>query len=140
MQGISSPVRVDQEGSDGLSLYSPVRVICLEIQFCFLTGALSGLIKLPKPPLWGDTHKDLHVAVVVDQSNKVLGTRYFATTLQCYRQMLAWMTSFGELKRIGIKCTGTYGSGLFRYCQNAGLAIPEVTAPERMERRKRDKK
>ncbi len=53
MQGISSPVRVDQEGSDGLSLYSPVRVICLEIQFCFLTGALSGLIKLPKPPLWG---------------------------------------------------------------------------------------
>lgn len=46
--------------------------------------------------------------------------------------MLAWMASFGELKRIGIKCTGTYGSGLFRYCQNAGLAVPEVTAPERM--------
>ncbi|EJF3627779.1 IS110 family transposase, partial [Escherichia coli] len=41
-----------------------------------------------------DTHKDLHVAAVVDQNNKVLGTQYFSTTRQGYRQMLAWMTSF----------------------------------------------
>ena len=27
-----------------------------------------------------DTHKDLHVAAVVDQNNKVLGTQYFSTT------------------------------------------------------------
>ena len=26
-----------------------------------------------------DTHKDLHVAAVVDQNNKVLGTQYFST-------------------------------------------------------------
>ncbi|HCL5342142.1 TPA: IS110 family transposase, partial [Salmonella enterica] len=49
-----------------------------------------------------DTHKDLHVAAVVDQNNKVLGTQYFATTRQGYRLMLAWMTSFGALKRIGV--------------------------------------
>ncbi|OPL25695.1 transposase [Morganella morganii] len=48
---ISSPVRVTQEGPDGLSRYCPVWVIGLEIQLCFLTGALSWLIKLPKPPL-----------------------------------------------------------------------------------------
>ena len=29
-----------------------------------------------------DTHKDLHVAAVVDQNNKVLGTQYFSTTRQ----------------------------------------------------------
>ncbi|CAQ86963.1 hypothetical protein EFER_p0051 (plasmid) [Escherichia fergusonii ATCC 35469] len=52
MRGISSPMRVIQEGPDGLSRYCPVRVICLEIQLCFLTGALSWLIKLPKLPLW----------------------------------------------------------------------------------------
>ncbi|EJN1942941.1 Uncharacterised protein [Klebsiella pneumoniae] len=52
MRGISSPMRVTQEGPDGLSRYCPVRVICLEIQLCFLTGALSWLIKLPKLPLW----------------------------------------------------------------------------------------
>ncbi|HAV8126501.1 TPA: IS110 family transposase, partial [Escherichia coli] len=52
---------------------------------------------------------------------------------------LAWMTSFGALKRIGVECTGTYGSGLLRYLQNAGLEVLEVTAPDRMERRKRGK-
>ena len=35
--------------------------------------------------------------------------------------MLAWMASFGALKRIGVECTGTYGSGLLRYFQNAAL-------------------
>ena len=86
-----------------------------------------------------DTHKDLHVAAVVDQNNKVLGTQFFSTTRQGSRQVLAWMTSFGALKRIGVECTGTYGSGLLRYLQNAGLEVLEVTAPDRMERRKRGK-
>lgn len=31
-----------------------------------------------------DTHKDLHVAAVVDQNNKVLSTQYFSATLQGY--------------------------------------------------------
>ncbi|MBK0304890.1 hypothetical protein JDT22_14325, partial [Salmonella enterica subsp. enterica serovar Infantis] len=66
-------------------------------------------------------------STVVDQNNKVPGTRSFSTTRQSYRQMLAWMTSFGALKRIGVECTGTYGSGLLRYFQNAGLEVPEVT-------------
>ncbi|EIE7938484.1 IS110 family transposase [Salmonella enterica] len=86
-----------------------------------------------------DTHKDLHVAAVVDQNNKVPGTRSFSTTRQSYRKMLAWMTSFGALKRIGVEYTGTDGSGLLRYFQNAGLEVPEVTAPDRMARRKRGK-
>ena len=52
MRGISSPVRVTLEGPDGLSRYSPVRVICLEIKLCFLTGALLWQVKLRKPLLW----------------------------------------------------------------------------------------
>ena len=50
-----------------------------------------------------DTHKDLHVAAVVDEQDQVIGTRSFATTRQGYRQMLAWMRSFGELQRIGVE-------------------------------------
>ena len=73
-----------------------------------------------------DTHKDLHVAAVVDQNNKVLGTQYFSTTRQGYRQMLAWMTSFGTLKRIGVECTGTYGSGLLRYFNRPDSAGPAL--------------
>lgn len=47
--------------------------------------------------------------------------------------MLTWMASFGALKRIGVECTGTYGSGLLRYLQNAGLEVLEVTGPDPME-------
>ncbi len=45
-----------------------------------------------------DTHKDLHVAAVVDHRDRVLGTRSFPSTRQGYRQMLAWMRSFGEVR------------------------------------------
>ena len=33
--------------------------------------------------------------------------------------MLAWMRSFGELRRIGIESTGSYDAGLLRYMQQA---------------------
>jgi hypothetical protein len=33
-----------------------------------------------------DTHKDLHVAAVVDEQDRVLATHCFATTRQGYRQ------------------------------------------------------
>ena len=86
-----------------------------------------------------DTHKDLHVAAVVDEHDQVLGTQCFATTRQGYKQLLSWMQSFGELKRIGIECTGTYGAGLLRYLQSANIEVLEVTAPDKQDRRKRGK-
>lgn len=42
-----------------------------------------------------NSHKNLEVAAVVDQNNKVLWAGSFSTTRQGYRQMLAWMASFG---------------------------------------------
>ena len=86
-----------------------------------------------------DTHKDLHVAAVVDERDLVLGTRCFATTRQGYRQMLAWMRSFGELRRVGIESTGSYGAGLLRFVQKAGIEVLEVTTPDNQDRRRRGK-
>lgn len=86
-----------------------------------------------------DTHKDLHVAAVVDEQDVVLGTHSFATTRQGYRQMLTWMKSFGRLQRIGVECTGTYGAGLLRYMSAAGVEIMEVTKPDKLDRRRRGK-
>ena len=86
-----------------------------------------------------DTHKDLHVAAVVDVHDRVLGTRSFATTRQGYRQMLAWMRSFGDLQRIGIESIGSYGAGLLRFMQQAGVTVLEVTMPDRQDRRRRGK-
>ena len=86
-----------------------------------------------------DTHKDLHVAAVVDQSDRVLGTQSFATTRQGYKLMLTWMRSLGDLQRIGVECTGSYGAGLLRYMQAAGVEVLEVTAPDKLDRRRRGK-
>ena len=86
-----------------------------------------------------DTHKDLHVAAVVDEVDRVLGSQSFATTRHGYKQMLAWMRAFGQLKRLGVECTGTYGAGLLRYMQNAGIEVLEVTTPDKSDRRKRGK-
>jgi transposase len=86
-----------------------------------------------------DTHKDLHVSAVVDESDRVLETRSFAATRQGYRQMLQWMRSFGELLRVGVESTGTYGAGLLRHLQAAGVEVLEVTAPDKQDRRRRGK-
>ena len=53
--------------------------------------------------------------------------------------MLTWMASFGTVARIGVECTGSYGAGLLRHLQNAGITVLEVTAPDKMERRRRGK-
>ena len=86
-----------------------------------------------------DTHKDLHVAAVVDEHDRVLASRCFATTRHGYKQMLAWMRSFGSLQRVGVEATGTYGAGLLRYLQHAGVEVLEVTTPDTHDRRKRGK-
>lgn len=76
------------------------------------------------------THKDLYVAAVVDEHDRLLGSEYFASIQHGYKQMLAWMRSFGELERVGIECTGTYGESLLRL-QQAGITVLVVTAPRR---------
>jgi len=86
-----------------------------------------------------DTHKDLHVASVVDEHDRVLGKEFFPTTRHGYKMMVAWMRSFGFIKRIGVECTGSYGAGLLRYLQPLGIEVLEVTAPDRDDRRKRGK-
>jgi transposase len=86
-----------------------------------------------------DTHKELHVAAVVDQRDQLLASRSFPTTRQGYRQMLAWMRSFGQLERVGVEATGSYGAGLLRHLQAAGVDVLEVTTPDRSDRRRRGK-
>ncbi|WP_425465500.1 IS110 family transposase [Palleronia caenipelagi] len=86
-----------------------------------------------------DTHKDLQVAAVVDDQDHVLASESFATTLRGYRLMLEWMRSFGDLQRVGVEATGTYGAGVLRYFQKAGVQVLEVTGPDKHDRRVRGK-
>jgi transposase len=53
--------------------------------------------------------------------------------------MLAWMRSLGDLQRIGVESTGSYGAGLLRFMQQARVAVLEVTTQDKQDRRRRGK-
>ena len=57
-----------------------------------------------------DTHLDFHVAAAVDSNGGVLGVETFDATTGGYRQLVAWLASFGT-----ISLTGSYGAGLTRH-------------------------
>jgi len=86
-----------------------------------------------------DTHKDLHVAAVIDSGENVLGTRSFSTTRAGYRALIRWMRGFGDARKVGVEGTGSYGAGLARHLTAAGIEVLEVDRPDRSERRRKGK-
>jgi transposase len=86
-----------------------------------------------------DTHKDLHVAAVVDQAGKILGVESFPNDTKGFRQMAAWLARHGEIDRVGIEGTGSYGAGLSRHFTRAGVEVLEVCRHDRQRRRMKGK-
>ena len=86
-----------------------------------------------------DTHADVHVAAVVDQVGRVLGTEAFPAAEAGYQAALAWMRSHGELAKVRVEGTGSYGAGLTRYLAASGVEVAEVIRPNRQARRQRGK-
>ena len=83
-----------------------------------------------------DTHLDVHVAAALSSIGGLLGTKSFPTTPAGYRQLLAWLHSFGEVGQVGIEGTSTYGAGLSRSLQAADVTVLEVDRPNRQVRRR----
>ena len=73
-----------------------------------------------------DTHKDAHVAAVIDERGKILDTAEFEATAKGYRLLVEWMRSFGELAKVGVEGTGSYGAGLARSFVEAEVSVVEV--------------
>jgi transposase len=86
-----------------------------------------------------DTHKDLHIAAVVTTEGDVLGTQAFSTTRAGYRAMLRWFRSHGDVLRVGVEQTGSFGAELTRHLSLAGVPVLEVTGPEPKQRRAKGK-
>jgi transposase len=86
-----------------------------------------------------DTHKDSHVAAVVNPVGALLGGRCFAATTAGYRQLLGWAQTFGTLRRAGVECTGSYGAALSRHLQAAGVQVLDVNQSDKATRRRRGK-
>ena len=86
-----------------------------------------------------DTHQDIHVAAVIDEVGTLLATKSFPTSPLGLRNLHRWLTSHGRLVKVGVEGTGTYGLGLQRVLQDAGLEVVEVNRPNRQLRRAKGK-
>ena len=84
-----------------------------------------------------DTHRDTHVAAVVDGAGRVLGTAPFGADRVGYEQLEDWLRLQGRVSRVGVEGTGSYGAGLARYLTTAGVEVVEVNRPNRQLRRQR---
>ena len=60
------------------------------------------------------THASTHVAAVVDNVGRVLGTESFAAGTKGYGALVAWAASYGQVVQAGVEGTGSYGAGLKR--------------------------
>ena len=49
------------------------------------------------------------------------------------------MRSFGDIARIGVEGTGSYGAGITRHLADAGIEVLEVDRPDRSDRRRKGK-
>lgn len=83
-----------------------------------------------------DTHRDVHVAAVLDERGGLVGTESFPATRQGYAALVGWVSGFGTVSRVGIEGTGSWGAGLARYVTERGWECVEVARPNRQHRRR----
>jgi transposase len=86
-----------------------------------------------------DSHKDVHVAAVIDQVGQILATTSMATTDRGSGQLVRWAQRHGQVDRFGVEGTGSFAAGLTRYLRARGYQVLEVNRPNRQTRRRRGK-
>jgi len=86
-----------------------------------------------------DAHTDCHHAAALDERGRLLGDAAFATSVEGYHDLLAWLESFGQVGRVGVESTGSYAAGLGRFLAARGVAVVEVNQPHAHTRRRRGK-
>ncbi|MCA1694989.1 MAG: transposase [Actinobacteria bacterium] len=82
-----------------------------------------------------DTHSQTHQVAVIDHLGREVSEREFPATAASYAALAVWLRSFGELARVGVEGTSSYGAGLVRYLRQAGVSALEVDRPDRRVRR-----
>ena len=76
---------------------------------------------------------------MLDERGRLLGTESFPASAAGYRELLAWLASFGVIDRVGVESTGSYAAGLTRHLVGAGVRVLEVNQPHAHTRRRRGK-
>ena len=87
-----------------------------------------------------DTHKDQHVAVLLDGLGGRVDDLCIPATLTGFAQLLAFCESHigtdGQLVAFGVEGTGSYGIGLARFLRRHGQIVHEVHRPPRKGERR----
>jgi len=86
-----------------------------------------------------DTHKDVHVAAVVDSVGRLMATESFPTTRRGYRRLLGWLQGYGDVAAVVVEGCGSWGAGLARFLTAHDVRVVEVNRPNRQNRRRRGK-
>ena len=86
-----------------------------------------------------DSHADTHHAAAIDQRGALLATKGFPTTTPGYRELLDWLSAFGEVDVVAVESTGSYAAALVRYLREHGIRVLEVNQPHAHTRRRRGK-
>jgi transposase len=86
-----------------------------------------------------DTHLDTHVAAALDPLGRLVGTESFNADAAGYKALLAWLEEFGQVSKVGVEGTGSYGVGLSRFLRRKGVEVVEVNRPNRQTRRNQGK-
>jgi transposase len=84
-----------------------------------------------------DTHKDSHVAAVVDHLGADVAEASFPNSAAGHAQLAQWLTSHGRVELVGVEGCGSWGAGLARHLRSVGIAVVEINRPNRAERRSR---
>jgi transposase len=86
-----------------------------------------------------DTHAEVHVAAALEERGRLLGTCTIPTTSTGFRELLHWASQYGEVVKVGMEGTGSYGAGLARWLRARQITVIEVDRPDRRTRRRRGK-
>ena len=86
-----------------------------------------------------DTHADtIHVAAIT-MTGTAVADREFPTTRTGYSAAIRFLTSLGQVERVGVEGTASYGAGLTRALTAAGIEVVEVTRAVKSTRRLKGK-
>lgn len=86
-----------------------------------------------------DTHLDTNHLAVLTDAGKPLADDEFPTSPAGYDAAVRWAQSFGTICIAGVEGTSSYGAGLTRVLQAAGIEVAEVARADRAARRRRGK-
>jgi transposase len=86
----------------------------------------------------GDTHRDTHALELTAPSGATIATLMIGNEERGFAEAIAWIAEHAPGPRVvvGLEGTRSYGIGLARVLQAAGLTVVEIERPRRGERRR----